>query len=60
MRVEEFDEFDTQKAAIAKKAIRKTQTPLQRVQNALTGTIGGSLTTDEIVSKFVAQEEAHF
>ena len=28
MRVEEFDEFDTQKAAIAKMAVRKTQTPL--------------------------------
>ena len=40
MRVEEFEEFDTQKAAIAKKAVRKTQTSLQRVQNALTGTIG--------------------
>ena len=31
MRVEEFEEFDTQKAAIAKKAVRKTQTSLQRV-----------------------------
>ena len=60
MRVEEFDEFDTQKAAVAKMAVRKTQTPLQRIQNALTGTIGAKLTADEIVTKFVAQEDAHF
>ena len=60
MRVEEIDDFDIQKTQIAKKAARKTQTPMQRLQNALTGTYGATLTNDEIVRKFVAQEEQHF
>ena len=45
---------------MAKKAVRKTQTPMQRLQNALTGIQGAKLTADEIVKKFVSQEEAHF
>jgi len=42
---------------MAKKAARKTQTPLQRLQNALLGMQGTTLSTEEIVKKFVSQEE---
>ena len=60
MRVEEIDDYDTQKMQLAKKEARKTQTPLQRLQNALLGTPGANLSTEEIVTKFVSQEEQHF
>ena len=33
---------------------------MQRLQNALTGSYGATLTNDEIVRKFVTQEEQHF
>ena len=33
---------------------------MQRLQNALTGSYGAILTNDEIVRKFVKQEEQHF
>ena len=60
-KVEEIDGFDSQEAYIAKKAVRKSQTPMQRLQNALTGQQGGvNLSTNEMVRKFVAQEEQHF
>ena len=60
MRVEEIDTYDERQAQIAKQAVRKTQTPLFRLQNALTGGQGAYLTTDEIVRKFVTQEAQHF
>jgi len=60
MRVEEIDDYDTQKMQLAKKEARKTQTPLQRLQNALLGTPGANLSIEEIVTKFVSQEEQHF
>jgi len=57
MRVEEFDELDVQKTQIARKTARKNQTPLVRLQNAITGIQGAQLTDDEIVQKFVTKEE---
>ena len=57
MRVEEFDELDVQKTQIARKTARKNQTPLVRLQNAITGIQGAQLTDDEIFQKFVTKEE---